>query len=112
MDRKEFLINTPLKELITLQDILRIEYPKSKGYKIEKNVITWWWENNQDTQPTESELDSHLTALKNDWGNYQYARDRQREYPALNDQFDMMYHDLDSWKSTILAIKTKYPKGE
>ena len=112
MDKKEFLISTFNKESITIIDVLEVEYPKSKGYKIENNLITWWWEENQDTQPTESELESHLTALKNDWGNYQYARDRQREYPALNDQFDMMYHDLDSWKSTILAIKIKYPKGE
>lgn len=112
MDRKEFLINTPLKELITLQDILRIEYPKSKGYKIEKNVITWWWEDNEDSKPTKTKLDSLLKALQNDWDSLAYARKRKREYPALNDQLDLMYHDMDSWKSTILAIKTKYPKTE
>lgn len=112
MDRKEFLISTFNKESITIIDVLKVEYPNARGYQIKKNLITWWWEDNQDTQPTESELKSHLTALKNDWGNYQYARDRQREYPALKDQLDLMYHDLDSWKSTILAIKTKYPKGE
>jgi len=24
----------------------------------------------------------------------------------------MMYHDINTWKNTILSIKTKYPKGE
>jgi len=113
MDRKEYLINRLTKEEIDIENVIKLEFPNSKGYKIENNLITWWWENNEDTQPTESELESHLNDLKNDWGKYQYARDRVREYPPISHQLDTIFHDgIDGWKSNILAIKTKYPKSE
>ncbi len=41
-----------------------------------------------------------------------YADKRSAEYPAIGDQLDDIYHNgIDSWKSTIKAIKDKYPKG-
>tara|TARA_R110000764_G_C10694024_1_gene344244 strand:+ start:19 stop:432 length:414 start_codon:yes stop_codon:yes gene_type:complete len=40
-----------------------------------------------------------------------YAEKREAEYPAIGDQLDDIYHNgIDSWKSTIKAIKDKYPK--
>jgi len=40
-----------------------------------------------------------------------YADKRSAEYPAIGDQLDDIYHNgIDSWKSTIKAIKDKYPK--
>jgi len=112
MDRKEYLINRLTKEEIDIENVIKLEFPNSKGYKIENNLITWWWENNEDSKPSKTKLDSLLEGLKNEWDKYQYARDRSREYPPLNEQMDMMYHDMDNWKASILAIKTKYPKAE
>jgi hypothetical protein len=113
MDRKEFLIKTFNKESISIIDVLKVEYPNAKGYQIKNNLIIWWWEDNQDTQPSESELDSLLNDLKNEWDKYQYARDRVREYPPISHQLDTIYNQgIDGWKSNILAIKTKYPKSE
>tara|TARA_R100000656_G_scaffold107088_1_gene79229 strand:+ start:80 stop:418 length:339 start_codon:yes stop_codon:yes gene_type:complete len=110
MDKKEFLINTPVKELITITDVLTVEYPNAKGYKIENNAITWWWEDNEDAQPSASLLTSLLNALKSDWDNYQYARNRRAEYPSITDQLDMIYHDIDDWKAKIKVIKDKHTK--
>ena len=112
MDRKEYLINRLTKEEIDIENVIKLEFPNSKGYKIENNLITWWWENNEDSKPSKTKLDSLLEGLKNEWDKYQYARDRSCEYPPLNEQMDMMYHDMDNWKASILAIKTKYPKAE
>lgn len=46
----------------------------------------------------------------------EYARLRKAEYPPLEEQFDMMYHDringTENWLDTITMIKTKYPKPE
>ena len=40
-----------------------------------------------------------------------YIAKRQREYPSLPDQFDLIYHQgLDAWKAAIQAVKDKYPK--
>ena len=40
-----------------------------------------------------------------------YAEKREREYPSIQDQLDDIYHNgIDGWKTTIKAIKDKYPK--
>lgn len=38
---------------------------------------------------------------------------RAKEYPAIADQLDYIYHNgIDAWKTDIIdPIKTKYPKG-
>jgi len=42
----------------------------------------------------------------------QYITKRQTEYPSIADQLDDLYHNgIDGWKTTIKAIKDKYPKG-
>ena len=45
-----------------------------------------------------------------DPNEYQYKR--EVEYPSIVDQLDDMYHNgIDGWKTTIKAVKDKYPKG-
>ena len=43
----------------------------------------------------------------------QYKYQRAREYPAIADQLDYIYHNgIDAWKTDIIdPVKTKYPKG-
>jgi len=36
---------------------------------------------------------------------------RRKEYPSIADQLDDIYHNgVDGWKTTIKAVKDKYPK--
>lgn len=43
--------------------------------------------------------------------NMTYAEKRQAEYPETGEQLDDIYHNgIDGWKTTIQAIKNKYPK--
>ena len=111
MDKKEYLINKSDKETINIIDVMNIYY-FGNSMKIKNGKIVFWSDENEKSEPTESELESHIEGLKNEWDSLAYARNRKPEYPALKDQLDLMYHDLESWKSTILAIKTKYPKTE
>lgn len=40
-----------------------------------------------------------------------YEEKRATEYPSIADQLDDLYHNgIDGWKTTIKAIKDKYPK--
>jgi len=46
-----------------------------------------------------------------------YKQLRKAEYPSLEDQFDMIFHDLEAndptvttWRDAIRAVKAKYPK--
>ena len=41
----------------------------------------------------------------------QYKYNRANEYPSIVDQLDDIYHNgIDGWKTTIKAVKDKYPK--
>ncbi len=56
----------------------------------------------------------HLTENDiKDWENSQYQRDRL--YPSLGEQLDMIYHaglGGEVFQSTIQAVKAAYPKPE
>ena len=52
-------------------------------------------------------------ALVNAWVDPEaYKYQRAKEYPAITDQLDTIFHDgLDAWKEKIQAVKDKYPKA-
>ena len=65
------------------------------------------------TKPTESDCTTGLTALQTAWDleNNSYKSQRRAEYPDLVSQLADIYHNgIDGWKTTIKAIKDKYPK--
>ena len=65
------------------------------------------------TKPTEKECTDGLAALQAAWDlEYDsYKSQRRAEYPDLASQLDDIYHNgIDGWKTTIKAIKDKYPK--
>jgi len=65
------------------------------------------------SKPTEKECTDGLAALQAAWDleNDSYKSQRRAEYPDLVSQLDDIYHNgIDGWKTTIKAIKDKYPK--
>jgi hypothetical protein len=59
----------------------------------------------------ETKRKKHMATLKSEWENKKYQRNRAEAYPSIEDQLDDLYHNgIDGWKSTIKAIKDKYPK--
>jgi hypothetical protein len=69
-----------------------------------------WLDQNQ-TKPTEEELQVELTRLQAEHDLKEYQRKRAEEYPSFADQFDLLYHGgYDVWKQAIDQIKDKYPK--
>ena len=81
-------------------------------YRLDQNVtphkIIEWDSGNSDSQPTDDELNTAYTAWKN---ANEYKQKRVVEYPPIEDQLDSIYHNgIDGWKTTIKAIKDKYPK--
>ena len=70
--------------------------------------IIEWGSGNKDSQPTDDELNAAYTAWKN---ANEYKEKRVAEYPPIEDQLDDIYHNgVAGWKTTIKAIKDKYPK--
>ena len=74
-----------------------------------------WLDQNQ-TQPTDAEIDAEIARLEAEYEAKSYARSRAAEYPSLQEQLDMQYWDAingtTNWADAIAAVKTKYPKPE
>ena len=60
---------------------------------------------------SKSDIQTKRTELQTEYNNNKYQRDRAAEYPSIVDQLDDIYHNgIDGWKTTIKAVKDKYPK--
>ena len=82
--------------------------------------ITEW--TGDDTQPTQTELETAWTEYQAEQNSTQYARSRATEYPSIGDQLDMLWHAKDtgdwtaakvkltSFYTELKAVKDKYPK--
>ena len=72
------------------------------------NQITW---HTGTTPISEADIKAKQAELKTDYDNKEYQRKRAEEYPTIKDQLDDIYHNgIDGWKTTIKAVKDKYPK--
>ena len=59
----------------------------------------------------QSKIDAARTTLNAEYAALEYSRNRAAEYPPIVDQLDTIYHSgVAGWKTTIKAIKDKYPK--
>ena len=59
----------------------------------------------------QSKIDAARTTLNAEYAALDYSRNRAAEYPSIEDQLDDIYHNgVAGWKTTIKAIKDKYPK--
>ena len=71
--------------------------------------ITW---HNDTTPISEADILAKQKELQADYEAKEYQRDRSEAYPSIADQLDDLYHNgIDGWKTTIKAVKDKYPKG-
>ena len=59
----------------------------------------------------EDKIKTKISELETSYNKLEYQRQREQEYPPMQDQLDDIYHNgIDGWKKTIKTIKDKYPK--
>tara|TARA_R100001244_G_C5069258_1_gene110936 strand:+ start:132 stop:452 length:321 start_codon:yes stop_codon:yes gene_type:complete len=72
-----------------------------------------WFEKNTGDPPTRAEIDAKLLEMQAEYDAQEYARNRQDEFPSIQDLVVALY-DTDD-KSAVEAkraeVKAKYPKG-
>jgi len=70
------------------------------------------WLDLEQTQPSDEEIDEEVIRLKSVYDAQEYARDRQSEYPSIQDQLDYIYHNsITKWKSDMIKpVKDAHPK--
>ena len=101
--------------ILTLVDALYILKPASmwswtsEGTPKYEELI---WKDAEQSKPTEEELNAELIRLQAEYDAQEYARNRQAEYPTIEELVVALY-DTDD-KSAIdekrAAVKLKYPK--
>ena len=81
-------------------DCVRID-DASGAYKEDGSKITL----------VQSDIDAARVTLDAEAAAIAYQGQRKAEYPSIEDQLDDIYHNgVAAWKTTIKAIKDKYPK--
>ena len=68
-----------------------------------------------DAELSQKVTDDEKAAIrKTEFNANKYQRDREAEYISKlgnwQDQLDMIYHDIDNWKSEVKKIKDANPK--
>jgi hypothetical protein len=73
------------------------------------DINTLEWHDNNPTNITNQQIlakQSELQALEDVYEN------RRKDYGTWESQLDEIYHDgIDSWKTRIASVKSKYPKA-
>jgi hypothetical protein len=80
-------------------------------YKLYPNVVTIRGDVAYDKDEQEVTYDNN--AIEVLVASEAYKDLRAREYPAIADQLDYIYHNgVDAWKEDMIdPVKNKYPKG-
>ena len=76
------------------------------------------WNDPDNEQPTSKEIDAEIKRLQAEYDALQYQRDRQ--YPNLGEQLDMLFHDMTAgkgtkdgeWYKAVAKVKSDNPKPE
>ena len=82
--------------------------------------ISEWQFDKDKTPPTEEEIQVKLKELQADYDSKQYQRDRAPNYPAIQEQLDLLYHDMTAgkgdktgeWYKAVNKVKADNPKPE
>ena len=65
---------------------------------------------------SEEQIQAKLAELQAEYDAIQYQRDRAEQYPSIQDQLDMQYHDAKdgttTWKDAVAKVKADNPKPE
>ena len=69
------------------------------------------WEDGNPDNITKEQVEEKLVELQELYESLNYRRKRKPEYPKIEDQLDLLYHEgVEGWKKIIKETKDKYPK--
>ena len=92
-----------------MKSILAIN-PNAKVVVRGNDITQIEWHNGT-TPIAEADILAKQKELVTAYDKVKYQRDRAEAYPSIGEQLDDLYHNgIDGWKTSIKAIKDKYPK--
>ena len=79
---------------ITKFEAIKSLQPNAEFVLVEDEITEW---HSQDiTQPTNEAIATEQARLQAEYDDNQYQRDRAIAYPALAEQFDKLWHDINN----------------
>lgn len=109
----------PVPGVDTAVQILR---PKCRyDCTVEGGIYTWHaWESDDGLNPpTQEEIEREIKRECEIYNYFLYEVKREKEYPEVREQLDMLYHDIKNnnlnngtWIKTVEKIKQMYPKPQ
>jgi len=100
--------------MITAQGLIKLGFTPEVDFSLQddgQGVFIASWMSAQ-PQPSVSDIEVAHTVWQTEYDSNQYQRDRQ--YPSVGDQLDMIFHaglGGDEFQSAIQAVKDAHPKG-
>jgi len=95
-----------------LMDAIQSLRPNAKCVTTGETDVEWL--DDEQVEPTQSEIDAEVIRLEAEYDAQEYARKREEAYPSVGDQLDMIYKDMKNSTTThaeaVEAVKTKFPK--
>ena len=100
---------------MTIHDALESLHPTAE-WVVRGDTLEWLDENV--TAPTQAEIDTEIARLQAEYDAQEYARNRQAEYPSINDLIVALWENVVEERASAVvsleakrqAVKTKYPK--
>lgn len=88
-------------------------------YDLSCNKFVGWEDDEGREPPSWKDVEAEIVRQVKIYNYYLYERNREKQYPEVKDQLDMLYHDLKSgnlnngtWITAIDAVKKNNPKPE
>ena len=93
-----------------LMDAIQSLRPNAKCVTTGETDVEWL--DDEQVEPTQSEIDAEVIRLQAEYDAQAYARNRKAEYPDWGSQLNKIYDDgLTKWKSEMVdPVKAKWPK--
>ena len=106
-------ISYPIPGIDTAIQVLR---PGAR-WGMENDKFCDWEDEEGREPPTDAEIQPELAREIEIFRYFEYERKRSEGYPLLEDQLDLLYHDIKngnldngSWIKSIDEVKEKFPK--
>lgn len=104
-----------LNEQPIIQDAINSLRPGAQWHLVGTQYSGLNWLDEEQTKPTQQEIETKLVELQVEWEQSEYQRLRKPEYPSIGDQLDALWKGgaaAESMLALVQAVKTKYPKPE
>jgi len=101
-----------------ITDAIKALRPTSSFSLIGDDYSTLMWNDSENAAPSESDVNAKLTELTTSYNAKSYQNVRETKYPSVEEQLDLLYHDMladkgdktGDWFAAVKKVKDDNPK--